>query len=121
MTIEDDKRILGFKSGNSGLYKQWRNAIKARMITNGFTSRREAGIEKWAELTEFALTLKPLSARAGIHGTATAAGFAMQQALNSLLGDAGKKLKDTQTLYKGVDLVDTSGDAPVPGGMFSVF
>ena len=128
MTIEEDKKLLGFKTGTSALYKQWRNAIKAHMATNRFTTKREAGNEKWTALTEYALTLKPLSARADVHGTATAAGIAMQQALNNLLVDTAKKLKDTQTLYRDVELLETpvatssSAVLPAPGprGTFTV-
>ena len=91
MTIEEDKKLLGFKTGTSALYKQWHNAIKAHMATNQFTTKCEAGNEKWTALTEYTFTLKPLSARADVHGTATTARIAMQQALNNLLVDTAKK------------------------------
>ena len=106
MKIERDKRLLNFKKGSSALYKQWRNAIKAHMTAKGFTTRREAGDKKWAILTEYALTLQPLSQRADVYGSGTAAGIAMQQAVANLLADVGKKLKDTQNLYGAVNLVD---------------
>ena len=98
MTIENDKEILGFQAGSTGLYRKWRAAIKAHMTTNGFNSWSSAGTEKWAALTEYALTLKPLSANASVHGTGTYAGIAMQRALHGLLVDVAKKLRDTQTL-----------------------
>ena len=107
MTIEEDKCLLGFKRGSSALYQQWCNAIKSQMVTGRFTTRRDAGDEKWAELTEYALTLKLLSARSDIHGRATAAGIAMQQALTNLLADTGKKLRETQALYQNVELLKT--------------
>lgn len=128
MTIEEDKSLLGFKQGSSALYKQWRNAIKSQMVTGRFTTRRDAGDEKWAALTEYALTLKPLSARSDVYGTATAAGIAMQQALTNLLADTGKKLRETQALYQNVELLETPGaasssallPAPGPRGTFRV-
>src|SRR3954468_21931390 len=98
MTIEGDKKLLGFKPGASALYKIFRNNIKKHMDANKFTSKRDAGSEKWQELTNYTLTLKPLSARAGVYGTATPAGIALQSAVKDLLVDIGKKLKDTHNL-----------------------
>ena len=120
--------LLGFNMGTCALYKQWRNASKAHMAASRFTTKREAGKEKWTALTEYRLTLKPLSARARVHGTATAAGIAMQQELNNLLVDTAKKLKNTQTLYRDVELLETpvatssNGVLPTPGprGTFTV-
>ena len=128
MTIEEDKKLLGFKMGTSALSKQWHNAIKAHMAANQFTTKHEAGNEKWTVLTEYALTLKLLSARASVHSMATATGIARQQALNNLLVNTAKKLKDTQTLYRDVKLLETPVatspnsvlPAPGPRGTFTV-
>lgn len=108
MTVEEDKEILGFDSGTSALYRQWRNKVKSHMESNGFNSRRSAGDDKWQALTEYALRLRPLAANASVHGTGTRAGIAMQRALNNLLVDTGKKLKDTQALYGGVRLIESA-------------
>ena len=121
MTIEEDKKLLRFKMGTSALYKQWRNANKAHMAANQFTTKCEAGNEKWTALTEYALMLKPLSTRVSVYSTATATGIARQQALNNLLVDTAKKLKDIQTLYRDVELLETpvatlsNGMLPAPG------
>ena len=128
MTIEEDKSLLGFKQGSSVLYKQWRNAIKSQIVNGRFTTRHDAGDEKWAALTEYPLTLKPLSARSDVYGTATAAGIAMQQALTNLLADTRKKLRETQSLYQNVELLETPRaasssnllPAPGPRGTFRV-
>ena len=122
MGIEDDKQLLGFERAMTGLYKKWRDAIKAHMTANKFTSRSTAGTEKWAALTEYALTLKPLSPNTSVHGAATKAGFAMQKALDSLLTDVGKKLKDSDNLYGGIELVDkASSPGSEPKGMLNIF
>jgi len=113
--IEEDKAILGFQAGWTPLYRKWRDVVKAHMTANGFNSLSTAGTKKWAVLTDYALTLKPLSARASVHGTATPAGIAMQASLRNLLGDAGKKLKDTQALYGDVQLVESpEADSATP-------
>ena len=114
--------------GTCALNNQWCNAIKAHVAANRFTTKCEAGNEKWTVLAEYTLTLKPLSARASAHGTATAAGIAIQQELNNLLVDTAKKFKNTQTLYRDVELLETpmatssNGVLPTPRprGTFTV-
>jgi hypothetical protein len=128
MTIEGDKELLGFKPGASARYKAFRNNIKKHMEENKFTSKRDAGNEKWQALTKYTLTLKPLSARADVYSTATPAGIALQSAVGNILIDIGKKLKDTHILLsteQDEESTPLEGDSgtqarPARSGMYSI-
>ena len=46
--------------------------MKLQMTSLGISGKADAGREKWAELTEWVLTKKPLRSRAALHGRKSA-------------------------------------------------
>ena len=77
--------------------------MKLQMMFLGISGKADAGREKWAELTEWVLTKKPLRSRAALHGTKSAAGKAFTMAVDRLLVDVSKKLAHTRRRHEDLD------------------
>lgn len=96
-TIEQFKESAGFPAGRSALYTSWRSAAKQQMTHLGITGRADAGREKWAELTAWALGKRPLSEQATLHSSTSEAGRRFAQAVHGLLKDVAKKQSHTRS------------------------
>jgi hypothetical protein len=117
--IEDDKACVGFAAGTSGIYKTWRDAVKLQMTSLEISGKADAGREKWAELTEWALSKKPLRSRAALHGTKSAAGKSFTAAVDRLLVDVSKKLAHTRRRREDLDgSPEAVGAQPPKSGKF---
>jgi hypothetical protein len=119
--IENDKACVGFAAGSSGLYKTWRDAAKLQMTSLGISGKADAGREKWAELTEWALSKKPLRSRAALHGKTSAAGISFTGAVDRLLVDVSKKLAHTRRRREDLDgSPEPVGELPPKSGKLNV-
>ena len=95
--------------------------MKLQITSLGISGKADAGREKWAELTEWVLTKKPLRSRAALHSTKSAAGKAFAMAVDRLLVDVSKKL--THILHQRKDLdgsPEPIGELPPKSGKLKV-
>lgn len=109
--IEEFKKCAGFEAGTSALYKTWRNAVKLQMLSLKITGKNNAGQRKWAKLTMWAISKRPLRSKAALHGTKSADGAKFTRAVDGLLADVAKKLAHTRRRQEDLD---APPEAPCP-------
>jgi hypothetical protein len=81
----------------------WRDAVKQEMRSRGIRGRTDPGRAQWAELTRWAITKRPLSAKGVLYGKASPAGREFTQAVDGLLQDVAKKLSHTRSRQVDLD------------------
>ena len=119
--MEDDKACVGFAAGPSGLYKTWRDAVKLQITSLAIFGKADAGREKWAELTEWALSKNPLRSRATLHGRRSATGKSFTAGVDRLLKDVSKKLAHTRRRREDLDgSPEAVGVQPPKSGKFKL-
>ena len=95
--------------------------MKLQMTSLRIFEKADAGREKWTELTEWALSKKPLRSRGALHGTKSAAGKPVTPAVDRLLVDVSEKLAHTCRRREDLDRSpEAVGAQPPKSGKFKL-
>ncbi|KAF8440637.1 hypothetical protein BGX38DRAFT_1205498 [Terfezia claveryi] len=99
---------------NDSRYSQWRGGIKAWARTNHVVGKRQAGTALWKTFRDYALAEAglPASGKRLLQNGAAAIKKEAEKALDKLLQDTLKKLRDTERTHALSQVVSLASDTP---------